>query len=376
MNASLQGFLPRLRCPITRSSLQPVSSDRLNQLNERIAQDDLRHTDGSVVPEPLTEALITEDEQYVYPIIDGQIVVLLSSLGIVVYADDSPAQSLNEEKKIVLDFYNEFGWKKNQENVFEDTAAFEDRRGIAARYWSRCHLRLNRYLPNGQYILDVASGAIPNDEYFTYADNFQTRICMDFSLLAMQEAVQRLNGQGIFILGDMTNLPMTDRCVDAVISMNTVYHIPQAEQTQAVAEAYRVLNPGGKAVIVYSWKDAPLMYWTMKGWRKLLRLIRRKKTSSARVAHPNKPNHPELFINQQSYQWFARELQKPFRAKLKVYSALSRSFSNTFIREKALGQQVSWLIYQLESLFPRFFGRFGQYPVFVLHKPAALTSKN
>ena len=152
-----------------------------------------------------------------------------------------------------MDFYDEFGWKKNENDLFEDTAAFEDRHTIAARYWSRCHLRLNRYLPSGQYILDVASGAIPNDEYFTYSDNFQVRICMDFSLLAMQEAARRLNGRGVFILGDMTNMPIVDQCLDAIISMNTVYHVPQTQQTLAVAEAYRTLAPprkGGDCVFL------------------------------------------------------------------------------------------------------------------------------
>ena len=111
---------------------------------------------------------------------------------------DIAPQALDAQKKIVLDFYNEFGWKKGEDNLFKDTVTFEDRRDTVARYWNQCHLRLNRYLPaNGQYILDVASGAIPNDEYFTYSDNFEVRICMDFSLLAIQEAVQRLNGQGI-----------------------------------------------------------------------------------------------------------------------------------------------------------------------------------
>ena len=375
MDFLLQQFLPHLRCPITRLPLQPVAPAQLAQLNARLERQELRHTDGSVVPEPLTEALRSEDGQYIYPIVDHQIVVMLESLAIVVDSEDIAPQALDAQKKIVLDFYNEFGWKKGEDNLFKDTVTFEDRRDTVARYWSQCHLRLNRYLPaNGQYILDVASGAIPNDEYFTYSDNFEVRICMDFSLLAIQEAVQRLNGQGIFILGDMTNLPMADRCLDAVISLHTVYHIPKAEQTQAVSEAYRVLRPGGKAVIVYSWKDAPLMYRSMRAWRRLMSFVRRLRPqrpgNAANAPAADAPAHPELFIDQQKYDWYARELRQPFRAQLKVYSALSRSFSNTFLREKTFGKQVAGLIFRLENWLPGFFGRFGQYPTFVLHKPS------
>ena len=389
MDPLLQQFLPYLRCPITRRSLQPVEPTQLAQLNDRIERQELRHTDASAVPERLTEALRSEDGQYIYPIVDHQIVVLLESLAIVADSENTAPQALDAQKKIVLDFYNEFGWKKDKDNLFKDTVTFEDRRDTVARYWSQCHLRLNRYLPaNGQYILDVASGAIPNDEYFTYSDHFEVRICMDFSLLAMQEAVQRLNGRGIFILGDMTNLPMADQCLDAVISLHTVYHIPKAEQTQAVREAYRVLRLGGKAVIVYSWKDAPLMYRSMRAWRRLMSFVRRLRGQRSQgatgvpatgvpatgvpvtgVPATGVPAHPELFIDQQKYDWYARELHQPFNAQLKVYSALSRSFSNTFLREKTFGKQVAGLIYRLEGWLPGFFGRFGQYPTFVLHKP-------
>lgn len=369
MDTYLENFLPHLRCPISKTALRPVLPEQLSKFNERIAQQDLFHTDGSAVPEPLHEALISEDEQYVYPIVDGRIAVLLESLGIVTNTQNASVQRLDAEKKIVMDFYDEFGWKKNEDDLFEDTAAFEDRRTIAADYWSRCHLRVNRYLPNGQYILDVASGAIPNDEFFTYSDHFQVRICMDFSLLAMQQAVRRMNGQGVFILGDMTNMPLVDACLDAIVSLNTVYHIPRAEQTQAVAESYRLLKPGGKAVIIYSWKDAPLMYWTMRGWRALLRLVKRRKQIAS--GSPAAPSRPELFMHQQTYRWYARELRRPFHAQLRVYSALTRSFSNTFIREKTMGRQLSKLIYQLENLFPRFFGRYGQYPIFVVNKPGS-----
>ena len=370
MDLLLEQFLPHLRCPVTQSPLSSVAPERLAQLNDKIKRGALFHTDGSVVPEVLTEALCAANQPYVYPIVDHRIVVLLESLAIVTDSELVSPQPLDEQKKIVLDFYNEFGWKKDNDNLFKDTVTFEDRRDTVARYWSRCHLRLNRYLPNGQYILDVAAGAIPNDEYLTYSNGFRVRICMDFSLLAMQEAAQRLNNQGIFILGDMTNIPIADHCLEAVISLHTVYHIPRAEQTQAVREAYRVLSPGGKAVIVYSWKDAPLMYWSMRAWRGMLKLLRPKRRSAVGKGSGAAPKYPQLFIDQQRYSWFSQELQKPFRAKLKVYSALSRSFSNTFLREKAFGKQVAGLIYRLEGAFPAFFGRFGQYPVFVLHKPA------
>ena len=105
----------------------------------------------------------------------------------------------------------------------------------------------------------------------------------------------------------------------------------------------------------------------MSGWRKLLELRRRGKKRPATIAA--KSNRPQLHNYQQEYGWYAREIHRPFRSKLRVYSAISRSFSHTFIRKKTFGRQLAWLIYQLEELFPRFFGRYGQYPVFVISRP-------
>lgn len=388
MDQLLHDFLPYLRCPVSGLPLVAADPSSLQALNNAIQQRVLCHADGSPVEELLAEALTTEDGQYCYPIIDGRIAALLPTLAIVskeAQATQSALQSLDAEKRLVQEFYDEYGWQKSAD-TFKDTATFEDRRGVVADYWRRCHLRLNKYLGQGKYLLDVASGAIPNDEYLTYSSRYQVRICMDFSLLALQEAACKLNNQGIFILGDMTNMPMADQCIDAVISLHTVYHIPRAEQTKAVSEAYRLVRPGGRVVIVYSWKEAPLMRVVFRSWRGVLALLRKKRKRAAMPAAPvgDRPvqpplgetaspveSRPELFVHQQDYAWFVNDLRSSFRAQLKVYSAISRSFSHTFLREKAFGRQLASLIYQLENLFPGWLGRFGQYPVFILSKDSS-----
>ena len=385
MDSLLTAFIPNLRCPITHASLELIDSDTLTSVNQAITEGRQFHYDGTPVKEPLSEALTTPDGQYLYAVIDENIAILFEPLAIIGESKQSAEEetvttaattkaattkaAFSSEKKIVLDFYEDFGWKKDQENLFKDTKEFEDRRGVAADYWSRCHLRLNRYLSQGEYILDVASGAIPNDEYFTYSDNFRVRICMDFSLLALKEAAQRLDNQGIFILGDVTQIPMVDRCVDSIISLNTVYHVPQAEQTQSVAEMYRILKPGSEAVIIYSWPEPLLMKAAFRFWRNTYGRIKKKKRATPQPSSTTSPSHrPQLFINQQEYSWYKNVIKPQFNSTLKVYSSLSRSFSNTFIKEKAFGKQLASFIFWLESTFPRFFGRYGQYPVFVLKK--------
>lgn len=371
MDSQLVRFIPNLRCPLSQQPLQQISGNELGALNSAIVAGKALTFQGTVVEELLQDALISTDKAWVYPVLEGFIPALLANRAIS-FKDRKPLAAGNSitfsaEKKAVQDFYDDFGWKKDEEG-YKDTLTFEDRRPIADQYWKRCHLRLNRYLPGGNYLLDVASGSIPHDEYLTYHQHYGLRVCMDFSILAMKEAAMRLKGKGIFILGDMTNIPLKENCVDGIISMHTVYHVPMQEQTKAVEEAYRVLSSKGQAVIVYSWKNPGLMRLAFKIWNPILALYKKLK-GQKRVRKPFKSDdRPELFVQQQNHDWFTREIRKRFNARLKVYSAISRSFSNTFIRKKAFGRQLTDFIFFLENTFPQLMGRWGQYPVFLIRK--------
>ncbi len=372
MDPQLLNFIPNLRCPVSRKKLKLVDAGNLNKLNVAIAEGKAVTYEGETVTVPLQEALISADEKFIYPVVEGYIAGLLATKAIV--AGDEIAmekvETFSAEKKIVQKFYDDYGWVKT-ENGYNDTITFEDRRPVSEEYWSRCHLRLNNYLPGGEYLLDVASGSVPNDEYLTYSNRYGLRICMDFSLLAMQEAASRLNGKGIFILGDMTSIPLADDCIDSVISMHTVYHIPQQEQTKAVEEALRVIKPGGEAVIVYNWNKPLLMRLAFGVWKplfKVYKLLRGKRVKKNKIEKSKTGNLPELFLQQQDYTWFLNDLKKPFGARIRVYSAISRSFSNTFLKEKAFGKQIASFVYWLEDKFPEALGRWGQYPVFILQK--------
>lgn len=370
MDAQLLDFIPLLRCPVSQQPLQSMTERELGALNAAIVSGKVYTCQGTAVEQPLEDALVSEDKAYVYPVIEGFIPALLKDKAIC-FKDDKTAggdqTTFSAEKKSVQEFYDDFGWKKEEEG-YKDTLTFEDRRPVADRYWKRCHLRLNKYLSGGNYLLDVASGSIPNDEYLTYDQYYGLRICMDFSILALKEAALRLKGKGIFILGDMTKIPLKEYCVDGIISMHTVYHVPMQEQTKAIDEVYRVLNKGGQAVIVYSWQRAAFMRLSFSIWNPILSIYKWLKGQKKANRPFKSENRPDLFVQQQNHDWFAREIRSNYNASLKVYSAISRSFSNTFIRKNAFGRQLTDLIFFLESAFPRFMGRWGQYPVFLIKK--------
>lgn len=157
--------------------------------------------------------------------------------------------------------------------------------------------------------------------------------------------------------------------------MHTVYHIPQQEKTKAVKESFRILKPGGQSVTVCNWQE-PMLLRMVFGIRrpvigsyKWRRGIGRKENKSG---NGQTAGRPEVFLQKQGCIWFARNIQEPYEVCLEMYRTISRSFSNTFIREKAFGRQLSGFIYCMENLFPAFPGRRGQYPDFLIRKMGQL----
>ena len=70
-------LLEILVCPETKQPVSLATAERLDELNQRIRSGELRNRGGEIVSEELTEALIREDEQVLYPVDDGIPVMLV-----------------------------------------------------------------------------------------------------------------------------------------------------------------------------------------------------------------------------------------------------------------------------------------------------------
>ncbi len=64
-------LLDLIRCPLTRQPVASLSSDRLERLNELINEHKIKARDDTPVTVVLAEALVTEDGNIAYPVIDG-----------------------------------------------------------------------------------------------------------------------------------------------------------------------------------------------------------------------------------------------------------------------------------------------------------------
>jgi len=69
-------LLDILCCPITLKPLRMLNSSKLQELNQAIADQQLRARGGDLIQEPLADALVTNDGRLVYPVNDGVPVLL------------------------------------------------------------------------------------------------------------------------------------------------------------------------------------------------------------------------------------------------------------------------------------------------------------
>ena len=69
-------LLEILCCPVSRQPVRPMNTAQLQRFNAALAEGALQHADGSALPGPLKEGLLTRDGRTVYRVDDGIPVML------------------------------------------------------------------------------------------------------------------------------------------------------------------------------------------------------------------------------------------------------------------------------------------------------------
>lgn len=292
-----------------------------------------------------------------------------------------------EIKQRVRQFYDRVGWQTVADGSYQN-ARYEDLRPVSRAYIHRCHLRVQRFLkPAGRFLLDAGSGPVQYAEYLTYSEGYQRRVCVDISMVALQEARRRIGDHGLFVVADVANLPFEPGPFEGVVSLHTLHHLPLDEQAKAYAELHRVLQPGCSAVVVNGWTDSPMMRrlgWLVRGMERLGSLVAR-----LRGAPGADPSHQPVigtgeglapaqktpvkdptgtFINKLDPEWLARNLGGRMRYEIFTWRSVNVRFLRAVIHDITGGRFWLWLLFGLEERFPRYFGEKGQYPLIVIRK--------
>jgi len=362
---SLMEWISILKCPITGKDLRLLEKEELETLNQKITNGGLWQAEGKPMVTAITTGLITTDGAYIYPIIK-RIVLLLKDLAVVDSKSKVIDDTINADKQLVKNFYDQKGWFTDEEGNYEDAVIYEDLRDVSKEYLKNCHDRVSRFLnPSGTYMLDAASGALQFSDYLQYSANYKYRVCVDFSFQALSEAKRKLKDKGLCVLCDMTNMPFKDGVMDGFVSLNTVYHIPKDEQVTAIRELYRVLAANGKGVVVYDWfKHSPWMNFWMLPFRGFV-FIKNRIMDGFGKLFGTKGAERRLYFYAHTPEYFQKHLP-PFQ--LKVWRSLSVHFMRYYIHSWLFGKQILNWVYRKEEKDPETCGLKGEYPMLVFEK--------
>lgn len=264
----------------------------------------------------------------------------------------------------VRSFYENEGWKADEAGVFTDTKAFLDTRELSMHFTRRCITRLGKYFrAGGEYLLDAGSGPIAHPELIDYGNAFERRVCVDLSASALRTARTKLGDRGIYVQGDLTNLPIKSNSMDAVTCNHVIYQIPDASmQAAAFLELWRVLKPGGVGVVVYWWPHAPL------AWR-IERLVRLFNVHRQSIDEVIKEDAAHLVHKPQSRDWFEAQ-DWPFDYDYDVFRVVSNEFMRTHVPDDWRGGLILNTLFAMQALVPAYCGKHGIMPALILHKRA------
>ncbi len=290
-----------------------------------------------------------------------------------------------ETKQQVREFYDRIGWQLGDEGLYQN-ARYEDLRPVSSEYIHRCHLRVGRNLnPRGRYLLDAGSGPVQYQEYLSYSQGYNYRVCVDVSIQALKEARKRIGVHGLFVVADVTHLPFSDGIFDGEVSLHTLHHLPLEDQPRAYIELYRTLAPDRSAVVVNGWSRSPLMArteWLItfmeKAWRFYSRIRGKNKTQEVNTnagAGQNEipPTTPVgTYVKKMDAAGLKDQLQGQMPFEIRVWRSVNVHFLRAVIHPILGGRLWLRVIYWLEERFPHHMGENGQYPLVVITKPAVV----
>jgi SAM-dependent methyltransferase len=157
---------------------------------------------------------------------------------------------MSEVEKIVREFYDSYGWVRNNEG-----SVGEDEFRQFSRAYSRYHEAVNRrtlacFSGRSGELLIGGGGDLP-ETHTAVASQFSRVTCLDISQRALDIAKSKLGDRAEYILGSLLDIPKPDDHFDAAYCAHVIYHIDRDLQERAIDELIRVTKPGGRIVVIY-----------------------------------------------------------------------------------------------------------------------------
>lgn len=154
----------------------------------------------------------------------------------------------------------------------------------------------------GLRVVDVGCGTGVLLERVLDREPSATCVGIDVTPEMLAVAVQRLGRRATFVRGSATQLPLPDRSADVVVSTNALHYL--ADPARLVAEARRVLVPGGLLVV----SDWCAEFMTMRTLGVVLRTLKQGHetvwTTTACVASFEGSGFTDVQARRDRLDWF------------------------------------------------------------------------
>jgi ubiquinone/menaquinone biosynthesis C-methylase UbiE len=112
---------------------------------------------------------------------------------------------------------------------------------------------------SGKKLLEIGSGLGTDSVQFARSGAHVTCLDLTPESIALAKKHFEIRGlEGEFVVGDAENLPFPDNIFDIVYSFGVLHHTP--DTPKAIQEVYRVLKPGGEAIIMLYHKNSLHVY--------------------------------------------------------------------------------------------------------------------
>jgi len=360
-----------LCCPVSRGELSLLS---LPELISRLPEHERAR-----VPAETTAAFVSESVALAYPVI-GQIISFLEQDALHLRNAETTARmpadpEAADVKESVKGWYDSFGWKKNEQGLYNDTALFSQCKPAGhGLYELESHLSLLSRLAGGAFVLDAASGAIAHPEKLAYSWFYRYRVSVDLSLAALKEADAKVGEKGYCCLADICRLPFRDDSFDGIVSAYTIQHIPDSQQAQAVKELYRVLHPSAHLCIITDvahtrWHEGIVFFCrAIKKILKTLGLVGRSapEAQAHETVTGSEPPHSLYFVTH-DWKWWQRVGNKVTnRSSLECLRLFTKPEYELLFGQSTKPAKV---IRVLQTCFPRLLARGSAFCLLDLYKP-------
>ena len=198
---------------------------------------------------------------------------------------------------------------------------------------------------SGERVLEIGGGMGTDLSQFAKHDAIVTDVDLSSGHLALAKDNFRLRGlDGTFVHHDAETLPFPDASFDIVYSNGVIHHTPNTQSV--VNEIYRVLKPGGKAIVMV-YAENSLHYWrnlvTVLGLRQhMLDTFSISEIMSRHVEITENDARPlvKVYTKKRLRQLFSRFPVASIVQRQMVAAEVPRALS--WIPLPSLGQMMGW----------------------------------